>query len=127
MLAKLSGTHVAKLTLGARRFDLVISPVVVEGQRTGTIVEWTDRTEELAQLERELALGREGRRVQQALDATTSQSLSQSSSEQAARVEETTASIEQMPPRSRRTPRTPRSPTAWRPRPPRKRPRAARR
>ena len=72
MLAKLSGTHVAKLTLGARRFDLVISPVMVEGQRTGTIVEWTDRTEELAQLERELALGREGRRVQQALDATTS-------------------------------------------------------
>jgi methyl-accepting chemotaxis protein len=72
MLAKLSGTHVAKLTLGARRFDLVISPVLVEGQRTGTIVEWTDRTEELAQLERELALGREGRRVQQALDATTS-------------------------------------------------------
>jgi methyl-accepting chemotaxis protein len=72
MLAKLSATHVAKLTLGARRFDLVISPVLVEGQRTGTIVEWTDRTEELAQLERELALGREGRRVQQALDATTS-------------------------------------------------------
>ncbi|WP_326540844.1 PAS domain-containing protein [Pseudorhodoferax sp.] len=46
MLAKLSATHVAKLTLGARRFDLVISPVLVEGQRTGTIVEWTDRTEE---------------------------------------------------------------------------------
>ncbi|MBN8503776.1 MAG: HAMP domain-containing protein [Burkholderiales bacterium] len=72
LLAKLSGTHNARLQLGARRFDLAISPVIVEGQRTGTIVEWTDRTEELAQQERELALAREGRRVQQALDAASS-------------------------------------------------------
>ena len=72
VLDRLSGTHIAKLKLGARRFDLVINPVSVDGKRVGTVVEWTDRTDELAQLERELALGREGRRVQQALDATSS-------------------------------------------------------
>lgn len=72
LLDRLQTVHTARLSLGTRRFDLVITPVVQEGVRSGTIVEWTDRTEELARLERELALGREGRRVQQALDATSS-------------------------------------------------------
>ena len=73
MLDRLQGTHNARLTLGSRTFDLVINHVRdAQGGRTGTIVEWTDRTEELAALARELQLGREGRRVQQALDATSS-------------------------------------------------------
>jgi len=73
MLERLQGTHNARLKLGSRSFDLVINHVRdAQGSRTGTIVEWTDRTEELAALERELQLGREGRRVQQALDATSS-------------------------------------------------------
>ncbi len=72
LLGQLQATHNTRLALGSRRFDLVINPVFVDGKRTGTIVEWTDRTEELAQMERELAMGREGRRVQQALDATSS-------------------------------------------------------
>ncbi|MBH9579634.1 HAMP domain-containing protein [Inhella sp. 1Y17] len=72
LLDRLRETHKTRLKLGERRFDLIINPVFVDGRREGTIVEWTDRTEELAQVERELALGREGRRVQQALDATSS-------------------------------------------------------
>ncbi|MFY7866217.1 methyl-accepting chemotaxis protein [Roseateles sp.] len=73
MLDRLQSTHNARLKLGARTFDLIINHVRNEqGQRTGTIVEWSDRTEELAALAREQQLGREGRRVQQALDATSS-------------------------------------------------------
>ncbi|WP_409993947.1 methyl-accepting chemotaxis protein [Roseateles albus] len=73
MLERLQGTHNARLKLGSRTMDLVISHVRdAQGTRTGTIVEWTDRTDELAALERELQMGREGRRVQQALDATSS-------------------------------------------------------
>jgi len=73
VLERMQGPHTARLKAGSRTFDLVINHVRnAQGQRTGTILEWNDRTDELAALERELQKGREGQRVQQALDATSS-------------------------------------------------------
>nr|WP_318014116.1 methyl-accepting chemotaxis protein [Paucibacter sp. TC2R-5] len=73
VLERMQGPHTARLKAGSRTFDLVINHVRNDqGQRTGTILEWNDRTDELAALERELQKGREGQRVQQALDATSS-------------------------------------------------------
>lgn len=48
MLAELSGTHKTRLELGSRKLDLVINPIVERnGRRLGTVVEWSDRTQEL--------------------------------------------------------------------------------
>ncbi|RVT87686.1 methyl-accepting chemotaxis protein [Inhella crocodyli] len=72
MLDKLTGTHRAQIVADGRTFELSIAPVTNEGQRTGTIVEWTERTQELAQLERERSMAQAGQRLQQALDAASS-------------------------------------------------------
>lgn len=49
MLDKLSGKHRAGITVGGRTFGLIASPVLDEnGHRAATVVEWQDRTEELA-------------------------------------------------------------------------------
>ena len=54
LLARLTGTHRARLTIGGRKLDLVINPVVDKhGNRLGTVVEWSDRTQEL-RMEQEL-------------------------------------------------------------------------
>ncbi len=55
MLAALSGTHRVQITLGGRTFALTANPIVAErGERIGTVVEWLDRTGEVA-LEQEVA------------------------------------------------------------------------
>ncbi|WP_371370258.1 methyl-accepting chemotaxis protein [Pseudomonas sp. QL9] len=47
MLAHLSAPHKAELSLGGRRFALDVVPVFNDaGQRLGSAVQWTDRTEE---------------------------------------------------------------------------------
>ncbi len=71
MLDKLTDVHRAKMVADGRTFELSIAPVTVDGQRTGTIVEWTERTEELAQLERERVMAQAGQRLQQALDSAS--------------------------------------------------------
>ena len=48
MLERLQGTHRAQITVGGRSFSLVANPVTVDGQRIGTVVEWNDRTDEVA-------------------------------------------------------------------------------
>jgi methyl-accepting chemotaxis protein len=49
MLAALKGTHRAQIAVGGRTFSLIANPVLdAQGNRQGTVVEWTDRTEELA-------------------------------------------------------------------------------
>lgn len=51
ILRDLTGTHRTEITLGERRLRLVISPIRgADGARLGTVVEWTDRTEDLALL-----------------------------------------------------------------------------
>lgn len=69
MLNKLTGTHKAELELGARTFGLIVNPITDEnGNRIGTVVEWTDRTDELARIEREEKIAAENARTRSALD-----------------------------------------------------------
>ncbi|NKF21719.1 HAMP domain-containing protein [Solimonas sp. C16B3] len=49
MLSALQGTHRAQISIGGRSFDLTINPIVdADGQRLGSVIEWLDRTEQLA-------------------------------------------------------------------------------
>ncbi len=49
MLARLSGTHVANLEVGARHLMVTANPVTTaSGERVGTVAEWVDRTAEIA-------------------------------------------------------------------------------
>ena len=68
LLDRLSSAHTTRLTIGGRRFDLIVNPVLVEGKRLGTVVEWKDMTAELAAAERAHALAADNARVKQALD-----------------------------------------------------------
>ncbi|MCP3325294.1 chemotaxis protein [Aeromonas hydrophila] len=49
MLAKLNSTYRAQITVGGRIFSLIANPVFNDGgERLGSIVEWADRTKEIA-------------------------------------------------------------------------------
>jgi methyl-accepting chemotaxis protein len=49
MLAALRDTHRTQIAVGGRIFSLVATPIRdAQGQRTGTVVEWADRTNEVA-------------------------------------------------------------------------------
>ncbi len=49
LLGSLTNTHTAELKLGSRTMRVIASPVFgADGERLGTVVEWTDRTQELA-------------------------------------------------------------------------------
>ena len=54
VLAALRSTHRAQISVGGRTFGLVANPIFGSaGERLGTVVEWADRTQELA-IEKEL-------------------------------------------------------------------------
>jgi methyl-accepting chemotaxis protein len=47
-LARLTGSHRDRITVGGRIFDLIANPALNKrGERVGTVVEWADRTEEV--------------------------------------------------------------------------------
>ena len=49
MLEKLNSTHTTAIEIGSLTFKFAVNPVIDgEGNRMGTVVEWTDRTAELA-------------------------------------------------------------------------------
>jgi methyl-accepting chemotaxis protein len=49
LLAGLKGIHRAQIIVGSRTFRLIASPIMNQhGERLGTVVEWTDRTAEVA-------------------------------------------------------------------------------
>ena len=53
MLAELRGTHNVEIVVGGRTMSLIANPIIDEnGNRIGAVVEWTDRTVEVA-IERE--------------------------------------------------------------------------
>ncbi len=55
LLAHLSGTHTAQMVIGGRTMRIIANPIHSEsGERMGTVVEWSDRTQELA-AEKEVA------------------------------------------------------------------------
>ncbi len=68
MLERLDGTHRTEITIGAVTFGLIANPVRgADGRRIGTVVEWCDRTAEIAA--EKVAL--DNTRVRTALDGCT--------------------------------------------------------
>ncbi|WP_025898841.1 methyl-accepting chemotaxis protein [Sneathiella glossodoripedis] len=60
------------LEIGGRNYDLVVSPVLDDnGDRAGTVVEWEDVTEKLAQEREEKRVANENSRIKSALDNCT--------------------------------------------------------
>jgi len=55
LLAKLTSTYRTQIVVGARTFQLIATPIQnAAGERTGTVVEWLDRTAEVA-VEKEIS------------------------------------------------------------------------
>ncbi|SMF36460.1 methyl-accepting chemotaxis sensory transducer with Pas/Pac sensor [Alteromonadaceae bacterium Bs31] len=48
LLSKLTSTYHGKAEVGGRTFTVIANPIVVDGQRIGSVVEWADRTGEVA-------------------------------------------------------------------------------
>ncbi|NIB43208.1 PAS domain-containing protein [Pseudomaricurvus alkylphenolicus] len=48
MLDRLASTHRGQILVGGRTFALIANPIIVDGKRIGTVVEWADRTAEVA-------------------------------------------------------------------------------
>ncbi|OYU29431.1 MAG: chemotaxis protein [Burkholderiales bacterium PBB2] len=68
MLDRLGAAHKTRLNIGGRRFDLIVNPIIQQGKRLGTVVEWRDMTAELAANETAARLAAENARIKQALD-----------------------------------------------------------
>ncbi|MFC3034844.1 methyl-accepting chemotaxis protein [Pseudoalteromonas fenneropenaei] len=69
LLASLKQPHKATLKLGGLTFGLTASPWLSQsGEHLGTIVEWYDQTEKLAQEEKMRVIAEENLRVRRALD-----------------------------------------------------------
>ncbi|MEJ2793569.1 methyl-accepting chemotaxis protein [Iodobacter sp. LRB] len=72
LLAGLQSTHEAQLVLGGRTFRLLVTPVFSKSKsRLGTVVEWQDRTDELAASTKANQLAAENARIKAALDGCT--------------------------------------------------------
>lgn len=69
MVKALAGEYNTMIEVGARTFDLVASPIMDEsGVRLGTVIEWEDKTAELAAKREQEAESAENFRIRQALD-----------------------------------------------------------
>ncbi|WP_304439706.1 methyl-accepting chemotaxis protein, partial [Oleiphilus sp. HI0043] len=69
MLEKLTSTYQTNITVGPRTFNLIATPIFAENkERIGTVVEWNDRTEALAQETKAKQLAEENAGVRLALD-----------------------------------------------------------
>ena len=69
LLSNLTNTIESEFTIGSRLMKAVVSPIMDDGgQRTGTIVEWLDITEESARIAEEEALAEVSARYQSGLD-----------------------------------------------------------
>jgi methyl-accepting chemotaxis protein len=75
MLAKLADVYKTDIQVGPRTFGLIATPVFNDGERLGTAVEWTDKTEALAQAEKDRAVSDANARVKQALDSVTGNTM----------------------------------------------------
>ncbi len=72
MLSKLRETYKTQIKVGGRIFGLVATPINdASGMRQGTVVEWADRTAEIAARDAELKLSAENTRIKNALDKCT--------------------------------------------------------
>lgn len=53
LISGLKSTYHGKAEVGGRTFTVIANPIVIDGERIGTVVEWADRTAEVA-IEREI-------------------------------------------------------------------------
>ncbi|WP_331488597.1 methyl-accepting chemotaxis protein [Parachitinimonas caeni] len=69
LLRQLNKTHEATISIGGRTFRLLVTPIFdAQAGRLGTVVEWQDQTEMLAQREVEQRKAAENARIKAALD-----------------------------------------------------------
>jgi methyl-accepting chemotaxis protein-1 (serine sensor receptor) len=72
MLARLRDTYRTQIKVGGRIFGLVATPITdAKNERVGTVVEWADKTAEIAAREAEVKLMNENTRIKNALDKCT--------------------------------------------------------
>jgi len=72
MLDHLNVELKASLVVGGRNMDLVVNPILSdENERIGTVVEWSDMTEELARIAEERVISDANARMKQALDTVS--------------------------------------------------------
>ncbi len=72
MLDNLRDTFETELSIGGRNFNLVVSPVTDDSnERIGTVVEWSDVTEEKQRVAEERRVANENSRIKSALDNCT--------------------------------------------------------
>ena len=72
MLAGLRSSYNTNIKVDTLTFGLIATPLFDDnGERTGTVVEWKDKTVELENQERELKISSENARVRLALDTVT--------------------------------------------------------
>lgn len=76
MLQELKLPYHTDIKVGSLTFGLIATPVLDEaGMRLGTVVEWKNKTAELAAAERERRLSEENQRVRQALDNVSTNAM----------------------------------------------------
>ncbi len=75
LLNELKDVYKTCIKISGLSFDLVATPVFDNGERLGTIVEWSDMTEALALQEQEQALANENSRIRQALDTVSTNTM----------------------------------------------------
>lgn len=76
MLQELKSPYRTDIKVGSLTFGLIATPVLDEaGNRLGTVVEWKNKTLELATAEKEKRLAEENLRVRQALDNVTTNAM----------------------------------------------------
>ncbi len=69
MLASLSSTYKTQIQVGSLAFGLTANPITdSDGKRVGTVVEWADKTQEIAARNAELQTAAENTRIKNALD-----------------------------------------------------------
>jgi len=96
MLAAMRDTHRTQITVGSRIFSLVATPINdTTGQRAGTVVEWQDKTAEIAARDVELKIAAENTRIRNALDKCTTNVMIADASNQIIYMNETVSSMMQ--------------------------------
>jgi methyl-accepting chemotaxis protein/hemoglobin-like flavoprotein len=72
MLSSLNSTYKTQIGVGTLQFGLIANPIIdAKGQRIGTVVEWADKTAEIAARDAEVKLANENTRIKNALDKCT--------------------------------------------------------
>lgn len=72
MLEHLNSEISADILIGGRNMTLVVNPILSDDDtRIGTVVEWSDMTEELARIEKERVISDNNARMKQALDTVS--------------------------------------------------------